>query len=265
MWSGRDIDGGSDYINRLHIAFSFHYLELLRIHKLDDFFKNIKRIKNHGGSFVVQLNLCDEYEPYFEEIKVLCEKQLGALPQLVATRKENDLSRDIEYFTSHLPEEYVAIGSQFNSPLFDYTIKNFNVNRKEFCYAGDWGVLDLGTGILKQCYASAGGYNIFGHSDKKINFLAVGRCDSLFCMNSSHFMALGIIPEADQDISYCGLRNRYEAGWYNNTMKEVLSAKLSETNEEYNLLKKKRDLFITGLKNTCKKGKNIVKQLIFKK
>lgn len=128
-----------DYINRLHIAFSFHYLELLRIHKLDDFFNNIKRIKNHGGSFVVQLNLCDEYEPYFEEIKVLCEKQLGALPQLVATRKENDLSRDIEYFTSHLPEEYVAIGSQFNSPLFDYTIKNFNVNRKEFCYAGDWG------------------------------------------------------------------------------------------------------------------------------
>lgn len=80
---------------RLHFAFSLHYLELKRLNKLDEFFSNVKNVRNNNCSFVVQLNLCDEYVPYLDEIGNLCIKEIGALPQMAATRKENNLSKDV--------------------------------------------------------------------------------------------------------------------------------------------------------------------------
>lgn len=53
----------SDILARLHFAFSFHYLELLRLKKIDAFFDNISLVKSLGRSFLVQLNLCDKYLP----------------------------------------------------------------------------------------------------------------------------------------------------------------------------------------------------------
>ena len=35
-------------------------------------------------------------------------------------------------------EEYIKIGKEMQSPLFDFTCKNFMVKRKEYCYAGYW-------------------------------------------------------------------------------------------------------------------------------
>lgn len=46
------------------------------------------------------------------------------------------------------------MGDKFNSPLFDFTMKNFNKKQKKFCYAGSWAfILNLQTGILKRCYS----------------------------------------------------------------------------------------------------------------
>ena len=50
-------------------------------------------------------------------------------------------------------------------------------------------------------------------------------------------MSLGVIPELDTP-SYAELRDRKEAGWYQETMREALSGKLCETNEMYGLRKK---------------------------
>lgn len=136
-------------------------------------------------------------------------------------------------------EEYTAYAESFTSPLFDYTMKNFNVKRREFCYAGSWSfTLNLKTGVLKRCYASCIHQNIFKNINKPIMDLAVGNCcGSLFCLNSSHFMSLGVIPSLDEP-SYYQLRNRESSDWYNETLNDVLNSKLIENNQEYNTFRK---------------------------
>lgn len=229
----------ADYLKRLQIAFSFHYLELIRTYNIDNFFNNVKKMRNAGCSILVQLNLCDEYIPYLNEIKKICMEHLGAYPQIAATRKENELTKDIELMTSYTKEEYIAFGQEFNSQLFNFTMKNFNVRRREFCYAGDWTfTLNLQTGIMKRCYSSYIFQNVFENIDKPIRTIAVGKgCRCLFCLNSSHFMSLGVIPSIDTP-TYVELRDRENANWYNSNMKEFLSQKLVDNNSEYSNDKK---------------------------
>lgn len=228
-----------DYLERLNISFSLHYLELKRLHLIDVFFNNIEFVRDLGCSVVIQLNLYDGYVPYLEEIKELCLKKIGAMPQIVATRKEEGLTKKIELMTDLSLEEYAKHAEMFDSPLFDFTIKNFNVKRKEFCYAGDWTfTLNLKTGVMKRCYASCIYQNIFENPEEPIRKLAMGKCcGSLYCLNSSHFMSLGVIPSVETP-TYEELRNRRQAGWYNENMQNFLSGKLKYANEEYGIAKK---------------------------
>lgn len=228
------IDLEPELRSRLHIAFSLHYLELKRLNLLDCFWENVNRVKDAGISILVQINLCDEYIPYWDEIKAMCINKVGAAPQVAATRKEISLNDRIELLTELGPEQYKTIGNQFDSPLFDFTMNNFNVRQTGFCYAGDWsGVLNLGTGVLSRCYGSTIQQDIFQNIDKPIKFCAMGRhCKSRFCMNSSHFLSLGVIPSQCTP-TYAELRNRSCAKWYTDTVNEFLSTKLQDSNEEY--------------------------------
>ena len=189
-------------------------------------------MKDAGASVLLQINLCDEYIPHIEEIKNLAFEKLGAYPQVALTRDESCIPMKI--FTSLSDDEYYNIGKSFNSPLFDFTYKNFNVKRKEFCYAGEWsGVLNLQTGWLSKCYANTEGQNIFEDINKPIKFSAVGKnCRHSYCVNSSHFMSLGIIPEIETP-TYAQLRNRPEAHWYTPEMESFLNSKLNESNKEH--------------------------------
>jgi radical SAM domain protein len=245
------IDKCNNYTARLNFSFSFHYLELKNKKLLDTFFENIKYVRKSGCSFVLQLNLCDEYIPHIEEIKEISMKKVGAYPQIAATRKEDgNQLRKTELLTSLPEDKYIEVGKEFNSPLFEFTMNNFNVKRKEFCYAGDWSaILDLSTGIMRRCYSSFVFQDIFKNPDEKIKFLAIGnKCGSAFCMNSSHFMSLGVIPEINTP-SYADLRNREEADWYNNEMKEFLNEKLINNNEEYTKIKKIISNFVGTIDN----------------
>lgn len=253
-----------EYLSRLHFAFSFHYNELLRLNMLDIFFENIEKVREHGCSFVVQINLCDEYLKEWEKIKNICIEKIGAPPQVAATRKENnDRGRieKVEFLTELSKSEYIKKGKEFKSPLFDFTVKNFNITRKEFCYAGDWsGTLNLGTGILSKCYGP-NKQDIFKDISKPIKFSAIGKCNSLFCMNSSHFMSLGVIPEIITP-TYAELRNRKEAKWYSNKMEKFLNQKLSENNLEYTPFQKKKVLINTFFKVKINKFSYNIKKII---
>lgn len=224
-------------ICHLHLAFSFHYLELLKRGWIDNFFDNVNKMRSAGASVLVQFNLCDDYIPYLDEVKRLCLEKVGAYPQVALTR--NEKTKPMSIMTAATPEDYYNIGKTFNSPLFDFTFKNFMVERKEYCYAGEWsGVLEMKTGILKKCYMEPGGINIFEDPNQPIPFIPVGcDCHNIYCVNSSHFMSLGIIPELDTP-SYAQLRNRREAGWYTPEMEEILSSKLSENNKQHGRLRK---------------------------
>ncbi len=226
-------------LSRIHISFSFHYLELKKKSLLDVFFENVNYVKSLGCSVLIQLNLYDGYLPYLEDIKKICLERVGALPQIAATRKEESLLTKVEYMTSLSEEDYISAGKQFDSPLFDFTVKNFNCKRKEFCYAGSWTfTLNLVTGVMKRCYASSISQNIFENVDKPIMDIAVGNCcGSLFCMNSSHFMSLGVIPEIKTP-TYSDLRNRKIANWYTDSMIQFLNGKLYNNNAEYSKCKR---------------------------
>lgn len=231
---------------RLHFAFSFHYLELKRLNLIEHFFENVNRVKKLGSSFVVQLNFCDEYVPYVEEIKKVCVERVGAYPQLALTRREKNYPNTKYEIDSDLSEkDYLEMGRKFDSELFEFTYKQFMKKRKEFCYAGDWSyVLNLKTGLLKRCYQSCVVQNIFENIEKPIFKCAVGKCcNQPYCINSSHFMSLGIIPEIETP-SYANLRNREEGNWYNEGMKEALGGKLAETNGKYGMLKKWITFFV---------------------
>ncbi len=229
------IDSG--LLKKLHFAFSFHYLELVKTNNLDNFFNNINLIKNLGCSFVVQINLYDNYIEHFDTIKKLCLDKLGALPQVAATRDE--MSTNIKLLTKYTVDEYKSLGDQFLSPLFKFTMSNFMIKRKEFCYAGDWSyTLNMLTGELKQCYFSKTIQNIYDNPEAPIVKYAVGKkCKNYFCTNSSHFMSLGIIPEIVTP-TYAQLRNRKDSNWYNEDVNYFLNSKLFESNNQYSKIKK---------------------------
>lgn len=227
------VDWPREELERLHFAFSLHYNELNRLGKLDSFFENVNLVRSLGCSFLVQLNLCDEYLPYIDEIKEVCLSRVGALPQIAATRKEEVLGSCVLLDTELTDKEYVAKGEEFDSPLFDFTIKNFNIKRREFCYAGAWAFqLDLLGGNLRPCYHSNRVQNVYADIEAPIIKRPVGcSCGSLFCMNSSHFMSLGVLPSIETP-TYAELRDRPEAGWYSDRMRGFLSRKLADDNPQ---------------------------------
>jgi hypothetical protein len=219
---------------RIHFAFSLHYLELKKRNLLETFFENIKSVERAGCSFLVQINFYDEYIPYIEEIQRICMENTGAFPQVAAMRDEVG-SNGITLLTKYTKEQYKQMGDVFQSPLFDFTLKNFMVKRREFCYAGVWsGTLNFANGILKQCHCSTFLQNIFENLEKPIDFSKpVGYfCKSPYCSNSSHYLSFGTIPSLTTP-SYSELRNREEAGWYSPRMKKALGIKLYEANPEY--------------------------------
>lgn len=226
------------YRKQLHIAFSLHYIELKRKNLLRTFFDNVKRIRQGGCSIIVQINLYDGYFPYWDEIKELCITEVGAAPQVAVTRDEE--APRYKFHTSHTEEEYIAKGREFHSPLWDFTLENFNKHRtRQFCYAGDWsGTLNLCTGIMTGCYGQGIEQDIFANIHKPIKFQPIGcTCSNKFCMNSSHFLSLGNIPSYPTP-SYASLRNRQDALWYTEDMEQFLSQKLFESNIQYNGIQK---------------------------
>ncbi|MCQ9628393.1 radical SAM protein [Cetobacterium somerae] len=227
-----------EFKERLNISFSFHYLELKKLNLLKSFFDNINKIKKEEISFLLQFNLCDEYLEHLDEIKKLCSENIGLLPQVALTRDVR--TKNIKIESEKDFEEYCKIGNEFNSNLFEFTCENFMKKRKEFCYAGDWSnILNLGTGELKKCYAFFESQNIFENPSKKIKFEGIGNsCQDPYCINSSHFLSLGVIPNLKTS-TYYKLRSRENEKNYSQKMRSFLNSKLNESNYEYNIFRKK--------------------------
>lgn len=228
------------YHSHLHFSFSFHYVELKNKDLLDCFFENINKARQSGCSILLQINLVDEYIPYWDEIKRLAIKNVGALPQVALTRDESNHSYKI--LTQLSNNEYTSKGKEMKSPLFDFTCRFFNEKRKEFCYAGLWSAkLNLCTGEMSACYGNGRVQNIFKDIRKPIIFEPIGHnCKHKYCINSSHFISQGIIPELLPILSYGELRNRESANWYTTEMKDFLYKQFEATNP---LLTKKQMMY----------------------
>lgn len=231
-----------EYRKRLLFKFSFHYLQLKKMKMLDKFFENIEKVKKAGCSYSLELTPSDEYIPYIDEIQKISKERLGAYCHVTVAREETN--PDLPILTSLSREEYVKTWESFDSNLFDFKMKTFNVKRKEFCYAGQWTAhLNLGTGILKQCYCGAVIQNLFEDINKPIRWEAIGNnCAEPHCHNAHVWLTLGAIPSLDTP-TYASMRDRVtEDGehWLNKEMSSFISGKLKDNNVQFTEAEKKK-------------------------
>lgn len=238
-----------ELLERLCFKFSLQYVELKRLHLMDKFFENVRMVKKAGCSFSVELTPHDEIIDEIPNIKELCMKELGAYCHVTVGRRDDQPG--VPILTNLSREEYYNTWKTFKSEMFEFKMSTFNVKRCEFCYAGAWSLLlDLGTGEAKQCYETFTKQNIFKNLKKPIKFEAVGNnCCSAHCHNSHAFLTLGLIPELDTP-PYEKMRNRktvFGEEWLNETMKNNLSERLYDSNQEYSSFKKK----YINFKNRC--------------
>lgn len=233
------LEATEGYHDHLHISFSFHYIELLKHDLIEAFFRNIQMMRDAGCSILLQINLSDEYVPYWDEIKRISLEKVGALPQVALTRDEsNGTYRIMSKIMTD--EEYIEKGREMSSPLFEYTCQNFMQKRKEFCYAGYWSAkLNICTGEMTGCYGQGIHQNIFEDINTPIKWQPIGHnCSFNYCFNSSHFISQGVIPELLPQPSYGELRNREEAHWYTPVMREFLYAQFEDTNEKFGSIRR---------------------------
>lgn len=246
---------------RKHLFFkcSFHYLELKRLNKIDVFFENINMVKNAGISYTVELTPDDSYIPYIDDIKNVCLEKMGTLCHVTVPRDER--KNGYPLMTNLSREQFVKTWKEFNSTLFDFKESIFEVRRKEYCYAGKWGiVLDLGTGEYKQCYKGKRLGNFYEEMDKPLHLKAIGHnCCEGHCHNGHAFLGFGLIPELDTP-DYADMRNRVlndGTQWLSKETEDFMRGKLKDSNKEDNLIEKIcSDLYSVHYKQSIKKVLN---------
>lgn len=97
----------SSLLRRLFLKFSFHYLELVRIGKLDVFFDNVNMIKEAGVSYTVEITPSDELIPHIQDVKNICMNKLGSLCHITIAR--DDRTKGIDILSDCSFEEYKNI------------------------------------------------------------------------------------------------------------------------------------------------------------
>lgn len=237
-----DIASFPAHLNKhLFFKFSYHYLELKQRGLLDVFFNNIRKVRDAGCSFTLELTPSDDAIPYIDEIKQRAIAELGAPNHVTIARDERTKNR-LPMLTQLSRQEYIDTWKTFDSALFDYKLTIFGHKRREFCYAGDWSFcVNLATGKMKQCYRTYYRADIFRDITKPIPFRAIGNCcKEHHCYNGHSLIVLGDIPSQSTP-TYAQLRNRQSLGgseWLRPEMKSFMSTRLKESNTEYTLWKK---------------------------
>lgn len=252
-----------EYLTRIFFKFSYHYTELKRKKAMKQFFDNIRKMRDAGCSFVLELTPNDESIPFIDDIYQTAISELGAACHVTIAR--NDVAKDNNrpILTNLSEEEFYDTWGVFDSDMLTYKRTIFGKKRKEFCYAGDWAfVLDLGSGAMSQCYAFFKQTNIFEKPDEPIDFTPIGHhCPMPHCYNGHAWLTLGCIPE-HECITYAQLRNRVCADgseWLKPNVKEFFSCKLKDNNREYSWGEKA--FHTIRYCETARKLKNIIRKL----
>jgi organic radical activating enzyme len=182
-------------LKRLGFKFSYHYKELKRLDLTSQFFDNAKRLRTAGSSVVLEIGNSDEYINHIDDIKRTSIDNIGALPHVLELR---DNAQEHQPRLTALPsDEYLKIWRSFDSPMFELLTKYRDIQRREFCYAGDWAINVLSlTGDITQCFI---GWDVIGNIyddiDMPLRFAAIGsNCRAPYCL-CGYVLAQGIIPK----------------------------------------------------------------------
>ena len=240
-----------ELLKRLLFKFSFQFLELKRLDLMDKFFENIKKVKNAGCSFSLEIGASDDFVPYIEEIKQISIDNVGALPHVTILRDDRIKNRPI--LTKYSLEEYKKIWDQFDSEMFTLRMKYWGEKRNEFCYAGLYSAcVNLENGETRACHTAPVFTNVFENLDTPIKFSPIAfDCPCDHCWVSHAWLTMGDIPELDAPTFY-HMRDRVAkdgSHWLSEDYINFLDIKLSKTN---GLLSKKEINKFMNRKAKCK-------------
>ena len=220
----------------LFFKFSFHYGELERVGRLEEFFNTVKMVQKAEASFSIELPAYDKFIPKSEEIMKLCKEKIGALPHIATLRDESKAGFPL--LSEYSFDKLNKIWSIYDSDLFRIRSETMEKKYRGFCYAGDWTfTANLESGEIKQCFHERVIGNLY--QETKLEWEAVGdHCHSEYCYACHSFLTLGVIPDLKINTSYNETRDREDAKWLNREMKEFMHQKLFENNREYSALEK---------------------------
>jgi hypothetical protein len=180
---------------------------------LDVFFDNVDMVKKSPCSLTVEYITCDETLSDMETFKAVCEKKLGALPQVGMPR--DDRRKNSGLFSKYSYKNYIKKWNEvgFRSEFFNFRIQMFGKKYTDYCYAGDrylW--VNMSNGYSYQCYHTPPLQNFMGELDKPVKWLAIGNCcTEAHCYSAHSFMTLGVAPPAqgiEYRPTYGDIRNR---------------------------------------------------------
>jgi len=217
---------------KVFLKFSFHYKELVRMGKLEAFYRNIKRCRAAGVSVSVELVASDDLIPMIDEIKKSCMENLGALPHLTIPR--DNVSKELKLLTNLSYEEYYQTWKSFESTMFQFKWENLNIPRFENCMAGKWSFwMDLESGRITKCMSNPYLDNIYDDISKEIFLEEVGsKCTLPYCYNCHAYLTFGLIEEVDAP-TYFEVRNRVTKSgenWITETLRDIFEQKLYSNN-----------------------------------
>lgn len=240
------LDFPEQYLKRLIVKGSLHWLELKRLNKIDDYFNNMNKVLKKGASSYPFLVVSDDYMPYLDEIKQTCLDRIGAVPHCTPSMvydEKDDIKRDGKLKTS--PEcttEFVKyIDEQFNSRIFDTSVRFLDVDVKQvFCYAGEWSFgVDLRSGAMVKCHACKPEANFYKHLNKLPKLLPIGNnCQIANCALQYNFVSEGIIPEVQGLLSYGAMLDRPEL--INEEVRKLLDFKYTDFRKQYSKEKQEK-------------------------
>ena len=255
----------SEFFDRLFFKFSYHHLELKRLGLINRYFENVRRMRDLGASFTLEVTPNDELIPFIDEVKGICLREAGAWPHVTVARDEREMA-SLPILTNLSREEFIRTWSSFDSELFRVKMSVFGHRIPKFCYAGDWSVyLNMGTGIMTQCYNSLCNQNILDDTNVPIKFKAIGHhCPFPHCYNAHTFVPYGILPGAED--SYNDLeRNRVCADgseWLKPRFKAFMHQRLSDNHKHYSIAKRLAVDIEMGVHRCVRKVRGMAKRLV---
>ena len=222
----------------LFIKCSLQYMQYVKRNLLDTFFGNVRKIREAGIAYAIELIVNDETIPLIPEIKEICMKEIGAYTHVMESRNEAIPSHPR---LTKLPlKEHQEEWRSFGSKIFDYQQITYENQIKDFCYGGEYFIhLNLQTGIYNQCTLGNNLGNIFENIDEPLQFAAVGRnCTREHCWVSYVASVLcGCFNYRDTaDLTYADFRDRLcsnDSRWLTQSVREAFSHRCSEFNEPY--------------------------------
>lgn len=213
-----------EHLERLLVKGSFHYLELKRLNKLDDFFNNMKKVVEAGASCFPFLVICEEYIPLLDEIKSVFIENLGELPHCTSALDFTEAK--MQPYGFYNSEFKKIVTEKFGSKINDTFDRFLSVDvKKHFCYAGEWSfVLNTSNGSISRCFYSPSEQNIFKDISSEIKLGAIGtNCCIGNCALHYNLVSQGIMPDFDDVISYGDML--YKPKLFNKKLVELLNFK----------------------------------------